>query len=103
MILQLLLINFCMVLIHESGFITTVDEMIGRKYPMRHLPYPVRCLLCGTWWLSLLYVIIVPGLSLPGVALALLNASVTDITHGLWRIIKQASMKALGWMSDKLQ
>lgn len=92
-----------MVLVHESGFITTIDEMISRKYPMRHLPYPVRCLLCGTWWLSLLYIILGPGLSLPGVALALLNASITDITQGIWKIIKQAILGFLGWISSKLQ
>lgn len=103
MILDLLLINIIMVLIHESGFIDKLDEAVSKKWRFHHLPYPVRCMLCGTWWLSLLYILIVPGFSLMGVALALLNAHLTEVTQGFWRIIKQASMKALGWMGEKLQ
>lgn len=102
MIVDLLLINFIMVLFHESGFIDNLDEMVSKKWKFHHLPYPVKCLLCGTWWLSLLYILIVPGFSLMGVALALLNAHLTIVTQGIWRVMMAAIMDFLGWINSKL-
>lgn len=102
MILDLLLINVIMVLVHESGFIENIDSWVSKKWKFHHLPYPVRCMLCGTWWLSLLYVILVPGLSLIGIALALLNAHLTEVTQGVWRVMKTGVMDFLGWISSKL-
>ena len=103
MILDLLLINIIMVLIHESGFIDKLDEAVSKKWKFHHLPYPVRCMLCGTWWLSLLYILIVPGFSLLGVALALMNAHLTEVTQGIWRVLKSAVLRFLGILNDFLQ
>lgn len=102
-IFSLLIINFIMVLIHESGFIEKIDEMISRKWRFHHLPYPVRCLLCGTFWLSLLYIIITPGaFTLLNILLCLLNAHLTEITQGIWRTIKTAIMDILAWINNYL-
>lgn len=90
-----------MVLIHESGFIQNVDEWISTKWKFYHLPYPVRCLLCGTWWLSLLFIIITPGaFTLLNILLCLVNAHLTEITQGLWRTIKKLIMDLIGWINN---
>ena len=102
MILDLLLINIIMVLIHESGFITTIDSWVNKKWRFYHLPYPIRCMLCGTWWISLGYIIITGQLSLLGIMLCLLNAHLTEITQGIWRTIKTAVMDLLGWINKYL-
>lgn len=100
-IFSLLIINFIMVLIHESGFIENVDEWISTRWKFYHLPYPVRCLLCGTWWLSLLFIIITPGaFTLLNILLCLLNAHLTEITQGLWRTIKKLIMDVIGWINN---
>ena len=92
-----------MVLIHESGFIEKMDEIISSKWKFYHLPYPVRCLLCGTFWLSLLYIILTPGaFTILNILLCLLNAHLTEITQGLWRTIKTAVMDFLGWINRYL-
>lgn len=102
-IYSLIIINIIMVLIHESGFIENLDEAISRKWKFYHLPYPVKCLLCGTFWISLLYVILTPGaMSLTSIMLCLINAHLTEITQGIWRTIKKMIMDFLGWINSKL-
>lgn len=92
---NLLLINAIMTLIHESGFIENVDDWISDKYKFHHLPYPVRCLLCSTNWISIFYVIITGQLSLLTLMLCLLNAHLTQITQPLFRFIMNALLKVV--------
>lgn len=92
---NLLLINIIMTLIHESGFIENVDDWISDKYKFHHLPYPVRCLLCSTNWISIFYVIITGQLSLLTLMLCLLNAHLTQITQPLFRFIMNALLKVV--------
>ena len=92
---NLLLINIIMTLIRESGFIENVDDWISDKYKFHHLPYPVRCLLCSTNWISIFYVIITGQLSLLTLMLCLLNAHLTQITQPLFRFIMNALLKVV--------
>jgi len=84
-----------MVLIHESGFIQNVDDWINEKVPLHHLPYPILCCLCGTWWLSLLYIIIAGEFSLLTIALCLLNAHLTKITQPLYKLVENLLYKLI--------
>lgn len=102
-ILNLLLINVIMTLIHESGFIETIDGMISEKWKFHHLPYPVRCLLCGTWWTSLLYVIIAGPFNLLTIALCLLNAHLTKITQPLYRLLENLLLKVIELLNKWLR
>lgn len=92
---NLLLINIIMTLIHESGFIEHADDWISDKYKFHHLPYPVRCLLCGTNWISIFYVIITGQLSLLTLMLCLLNAHLTQITQPLFRFVMNVLLKVI--------
>ena len=102
-LIDLLIINAIMVLIHESGFIEHLDSWVESKWRFHHLPFPVRCLLCGTFWLSMLYIIITPGaFTLLNVCLCLVNAHLTEITQGIWRTLRTGVMDLIGWISDRL-
>lgn len=90
-------------LIHESGFIVYVDEWIANKWKFHHLPYPIRCLLCGTWWLSLLYIIICGPFNLLTIMLCLLNAHMTKITQPLYRLVENSVLKLIGIIFDWLK
>ena len=94
-IYNLLLINIIMTLVHESGFITHVDDWISEKFKFHHLPYPVLCLLCGVTWLSIFYVIITGQFSLLTLALCLLNAHLTQIVQPLFRFIMNVLLKVI--------
>lgn len=93
--LNLMIINLIMTLIHESGFIENVDDWISNKYKFHHLPYPVRCLLCGTFWLSLLYIIIVGPFNLYTIALCLVNAHLTRVVQPLYRFVENLLLKII--------
>lgn len=93
--LNLILINIIMVLIHESDFIENIDEWISTKYKFYHLPYPIRCLLCGTFWLSLLYIIIAGPFNLYTIALCLVNAHLTKIITPLYKLVENLVLKII--------
>lgn len=99
---QLLLINLIMTLIHASGFIVNVDEWISGKWKFYHLPYPVRCLLCGTFWLSLLYIMIVGPFNLLTISFCLINAHLTNITMPLYRLIENIILQVIGKINEWL-
>ena len=102
MILNLLIINLIMVLVHESGFIENADDWFYDRFKPYHMPYPILCLLCGTWWLSLLYVILAGHFTLPAVLLCLLNAHLTEITRPLFRTGMNILLKGIGWINSWL-
>ena len=100
---NLLLINIIMTLIHESGFIENIDDWISSKYKFYHLPYPIQCLLCGSFWVSLLYIIIVGPFNLLTIALCLLNAHLTQFIQPLFRLIMNALLKVLELLNKWLK
>lgn len=100
---NLLLINLIMTLIHESGFIENIDDWISSKYKFYHLPYPIRCLVCGTFWISLLYIIIVGPFNLLTITLCLLNAHLTQFIQPLFRLIMNALLKVIELLNKWLK
>ena len=100
---NLLLINLIMTLIHESGFVENIDDWISNKYKFYHLPYPIRCLLCGSFWVSLLYIVIAGPFNLLTIALCLLNAHLTQITQPLFRLIMNALLKVIELLNKWLK
>lgn len=103
LISNLLFINLIVVLIHESGFINNMDIYINKKYPFYHLPYPVKCCLCGTWWISLLYIIIAGPFNLLTIMLCLINAHLTKITTPLCRLIENILLKIIELLNKWLK
>ena len=95
LISRLLIINGIMTLIHESGFISYVDDWISKRWKFYHLPYPIRCLLCGTFWLSLLFVVITGQIHLWTILACLINAHMTKVTQPLYRMIENILLKAI--------
>lgn len=102
-ITDLLLINLIMTLIHESGFIENIDERINSKYKFHHLPYPIRCLLCGTWWASIIYMAVTGQFSLLTIALCLLNAHMTKIMQPLYRLLENILYKIIELLNKWLK
>lgn len=95
MILDLLLIACIMTLIYMSGFFEVMDEWINKKYRFYHLPYPFHCCLCGTWWMSLLYIIITGQISLLAIFLCLVGAFSTTVLRPLFKTIENFFLKLI--------
>lgn len=97
---HLLLINLILMMVHESGFIEKIDEMINARWKFYHLPYPVKCLLCGTNWISIFYIIITGQLSLLTLMLCLLNAHLTKITQPLFRLLENVALLIIAKLNE---
>ena len=101
MILQLLLINLIVVLVHLSGFWDNLDDWVSKKFPLHHLPHIFVCGLCQCWWLSLLYCILTGNLTLLGITLSLVNAHLTAVTLPLSNLIINWLLKLIQWMMPR--
>lgn len=101
MIIELLLINLILTLIFYSGFVDEVDGMISRKWRFHHLPKPFSCLLCSTFWASLIWVAVTHQFSLISLALCLANAALTDITLPLVTLIREWALKIISWIMPR--
>lgn len=94
-ILNLILINLFVCLVHEAGFFETIDGMISQKYKFRHLPYIFLCALCQVFWLSLLYIVIAGPFNLLTITLCLVNAHMTKIVLPLYRFVENLLLKVI--------
>lgn len=92
---NLLLICLIVCLVHESGFINYWDDWINERYKFRHLPYPIRCALCTTFWCSILYIIITGNFTILMIAMCLLNAHLTKIVIPVYRLIENLALKLI--------
>lgn len=101
MIIELLLINLILTLIFYSGFVDEVDGMISRKWRFHHLPKPFSCLLCSTFWASLIWVIATGQVSLLSIALCLINGHLTEVTTPLITLLKNALLKIIEIMMPR--
>ena len=97
---QLLIINVIITLIHESGFIEYVDNWINNKWKFYHLPYPIRCNLCGVFWCGILFITITGNITLLNIALCLINAHLTKIVRPLFRLIENILLLIISKLND---
>lgn len=95
MILQLILINLIMVMVFNSGFVDEIDAMVQRRFKFHHLPKPFSCVLCMTFWTSILYIIIAGHFNLLGITLALASATLTSVTTPLIKTLENYLLKVI--------
>lgn len=80
--INLLVIAFLVVFIIDlSGIIEELEKMIAKwlKVSKVHIPKPFSCSLCSTWWLGLLYLIIIGNFTIAMVGYVALLAYLTPI------------------------
>lgn len=102
MILQLLLINLIMVMIFNSGFVDSIDEAISKRFKFHHLPKPFSCVLCMTFWTSILYIVLTNNFTLLGITLCLANATLTSVTTPLLKTIENYLLKIIELLNRPL-
>lgn len=102
-IINLLMINLFVCLVHEAGFFETLDTMISERYKFHHLPYIFMCALCQTFWLSLLYIAIAGPFNLLTIVLCLVNAHATKIVQPLYRLIENLLLRVIVLLNEWLK
>lgn len=96
----LLIAIICVIIIDLSGFIDSVKHFIWKKL-YNPLPYkdfdikPFTCSLCSTFWLSLIYVIIIHQLSIPVITYILVISYFTTTIKDIILFIKDFFIKIM--------
>lgn len=91
MILNILLIAVITVIVIDlSGFIQSLESGLSRwlHAPNVHIPRPFSCSLCSTFWLSIIYIIIIGKLTILNVAMILLISYMTPIIKDILIFLK---------------
>lgn len=94
-LLNLMMINIFVVLVHEAGFFETLDTMINERWKFYHLPYVFKCALCQVNWLSFLYICIAGPFTIFTIMLCPLNGLLTRVTLPLYRLLENVLLKLI--------
>lgn len=82
MIFNILLIAIITVIVIDlSGFVQSLESGLSKwlHIPSVHIPRPFSCSLCSSFWLSIIYVIIIGKFTILNVAIILLISYMTPI------------------------
>lgn len=91
MILDILLIAVITVIVIDlSGFIQSLESGLSKwlRIPNVRIPRPFSCSLCSTFWLSIIYIIIIGKLTILNVAIILLISYMTPIIKDILIFLK---------------
>lgn len=95
-LVNLLVITFIIVFIIDlSGIIDELEKMIAKwlKVTKVHIPKPFSCSLCSTWWLGLLYLIIIGQFTIPYIGYVALLAYLTPVWMNVLIALKELLIK----------
>ena len=98
MIINILLIAIITVIVIDlSGFIQSLESGLSKwlNIPNAHIPRPFNCSFCSTWWLSLIYVIIIGKLTILNIAVILLMSYMTPIIKDILIFLKDISSQII--------
>lgn len=100
--LNLLLIHLIVVGVFHSGFIDSIDGFINERFPLRHLPPPFSCVLCSTFWASLLWTVFTGNFTLATLAICLGSALLTTVTVPLLKTVENYLLKIIELLNRPL-
>lgn len=95
-LINLLIIQLLIVFIIDlSGIIEELEKMLAKwlKAHKVHIPKPFSCSLCSTWWIGLLYLIIIGKFTIPMIGYVALLAYLTPVAYNFLLMIKEALLK----------
>lgn len=102
MIQTLILINLSIVfLIDQSGFIQEFKSWLkklltnGKMKDSNYSIKPFDCSLCMTFWVSIIYLLIINGLTIESFALVCVSAWLTTFTNDIYIVVKETWTKLI--------
>lgn len=100
--LNILYITIIVTLINDTGFWEVVDNQINKKFRFHHLPHIFHCSLCGSWWLSVIYMIISHNISIFNIMICLMVSYLSEIISPFWRLILEFLKKIIDIINKKI-
>jgi len=100
--ITLILINLSIVfLIDQSGFINEFKSWLkklltnGKMKDSNYSIKPFDCSLCMTFWVSLIYLLIINGLTIESFTLVCVSAWLTTFTNDIYIVVKEMWTKLI--------
>lgn len=100
--IELLMISAAVMMIFESGFWDEMDELVNKRFKFSHLPKIFRCQFCQTFWLSLIYLLIIKESLILSLFIALINANIGELMLPIFKLIKETIRVGIEWLISKL-
>lgn len=99
--INILMITFiCVFIIDLSGVIDELENMIGKWLKCKiKIPKPMCCSLCSSWWLGLLYIIIMGKFTLLNIAFVAFLSFLTPNIYNILIALKIAIDDLIGYLT----
>lgn len=98
-ILMLLLVTI-VVLVFDSGFIDSMDKIVNKHFPLRHIPRPFSCVYCSSWWAQVILLLITGNFTLFYIMLALLFSKATTIIQNVINLAEALVNRLLAFLMN---
>ena len=97
----------CVIIIDGTDFVDSVKSLVKKVLNIpQHKPIqlkPFDCSLCTTFWVSLIYILIMSELAFLTLTYIIVVAFFTDIIHSMLILIKDILAKAIRTISSWIQ
>lgn len=99
--INILMITFiCVYIIDLSGIIDELEDMIGKWLKCKiKIPKPFSCSLCSSWWLGLLYIIIMGKFTILNIAFVAFLSFLTPNIYNVLIALKIAIDDLIGYLT----
>lgn len=99
--INILMITFiCVYIIDLSGVIDELEDIIGKWLKCKiKIPKPFSCSLCSSWWLGLLYIIIMGKFTILNIAFVAFLSFLTPNIYNILIALKIAIDDLIGYLT----
>lgn len=99
--INILMITFiCVYIIDLSGAIDELEDIIGKWLKCKiKIPKPFSCSLCSSWWLGLLYIIIMGKFTILNIAFVAFLSFLTPNIYNILIALKIAIDDLIGYLT----
>lgn len=90
----------CVYIIDLSGVIDELEDIIGKWLKCKiKIPKPFSCSLCSSWWLGLLYIIIMGKFTILNIAFVAFLSFLTPNIYNILIALKTAIDDLIGYLT----
>lgn len=99
--INILMLTFiCVYIIDLSGVIDELEDIIGKWLKCKiKIPKPFSCSLCSSWWLGLLYIIIMGKFTILNIAFVAFLSFLTPNIYNVLIALKIAIDDLIGYLT----
>lgn len=104
----LLITIFFVIVIDQQHFVDEITEIISGwmtngkiKKPIQIKPF--SCSTCMSWWITLIYIIVIGKFTIPMIVYILFLSWTTPIINSIFTLLKNAVIKFINILAEKIE